>query len=226
TLPAWHQRLFPERRLQVQLLLMVLTALVAATAGVGSLAGSLTLQGAGIDPGFALLWVLGGACAVGAAVQAKFHRMAALILSGSAGLVVCITFVWLSAPDLAITQLLVESVTTILILLGLRWLPKRIKGLTGITRRALFQRRRDVLIAVGAGTGLAVLSFAAMLHPVSDTVSRFFLENALPGGGGGNVVNVILVDFRGFDTLGEITVLSIVALTVFALLRRFRPAAE
>src|SRR5699024_7358765 len=136
------------------------------------------------------------------------------------------TFVWLSAPDLAITQLLVESVTTILILLGLRWLPKRIKGLTGITRRALFRRRRDVLIAVGAGTGLAVLSFAAMLHPVSDTVSRFFLENALPGGGGGNVVNVILVDFRGFDTLGEITVLSIVALTVFALLRRFRPAAE
>ncbi|HET7299344.1 MAG TPA: monovalent cation/H+ antiporter subunit A, partial [Oleiagrimonas sp.] len=226
TLPAWHQRLFPERRLQVQLLLMVLAALAAATASVGSLTGDLTLQSVGIDPGFALLWVLGGACAVGAAILAKFHRMAALILSGGVGLVVCVTFVWLSAPDLAITQLLVESVTTILILLGLRWLPKRIKGLAPDTRRARYRRRRDVLIAAAVGTGLAALAFAAMQHPVADTVSRFYLQHALPDGGGHNVVNVILVDFRSLDTLGEITVLGIVALTVFALLRRFRPATE
>jgi len=57
-------------------------------------------------------------------------------------------------------------------------------------------------------------------------VGEYFLQNAYSGGGGTNVVNVILVDFRGFDTLGEITVLGIVALTVFALLRRFRPAAD
>jgi len=61
---------------------------------------------------------------------------------------------------------------------------------------------------------------------VADSISRFFLERAYAEGGGHNVVNVILVDFRGFDTLGEISVLAIVALTVFALLRRFRPAAE
>lgn len=228
-LPALQRRVFPERRLQVQLLLLVVVAILATLAamnGVGRLADSLAPQGSRVDPGFALLWLLGGACAVGAAVQAKFHRMAALILSGGAGLVVCITFVWLSAPDLAITQLLVEAVTAILILLGLRWLPKRIKGLSPITRRARYRRRRDVLIAAGAGTGIATLALAAMLHPVSDTVSRFFLQNALPHAGGGNVVNVILVDFRGFDTLGEITVLVVVALTVFALLRRFRPATE
>ena len=79
----------------------------------------------GIDPVLALVWVVGAACALGAAWQAKFHRLAALILLGGAGLVTCITFVWFSAPDLALTQLLVEVVTTVLLLLGLRWLPKR-----------------------------------------------------------------------------------------------------
>ena len=60
-----------------------------------------------------------------AAWQAKYHRLAALMLAGGAGLVTCITFVWFSAPDLALTQLVVEVVTTVLILLGLRWLPER-----------------------------------------------------------------------------------------------------
>jgi multicomponent K+:H+ antiporter subunit A len=65
-----------------------------------------------------------------------------------------------------------------------------------------------------------------MMHPVNDSISQFFLSRAYAEGGGRNVVNVILVDFRGFDTFGEITVLGIVALSVFALLRRFRPAEE
>ena len=74
--------------------------------------------------------------------------------------------------------------------------------------------------------GLATLAFAAMTRPAPDSISRYFVENAYTKGGGTNVVNVILVDFRGFDTLGEITVLGVVALTVYALLRRFRPAPE
>src|SRR5690606_7352342 len=68
--------------------------------------------------------------------------------------------------------------------------------------------------------------YAVMTREVGYTVSRFFLENSYAEGGGKNVVNVILVDFRAFDTLGEITVLAIVGLTVFSLLRRFRPARE
>ena len=80
------------------------------------------------DLAFALVWAVGIACALGAAYQAKFHRLAALILLGGAGLVTCISFVWLSAPDLALTQLVVETVTTVLLLLGLRWLPKRLDG--------------------------------------------------------------------------------------------------
>jgi multicomponent K+:H+ antiporter subunit A len=166
------------------------------------------------------------ACAIGAATQAKFHRMAALILTAGTGLVVCITFVWLSAPDLAVTQLVVESVTTVLLLLGLRWLPKRIPGLAPLSRIARYRRIRDAVVASGVGLGIAVLAYTVMNHLVADTASRFFLEQALPGGGGRNVVNVILVDFRALDTLGEITVLAIVALAVFALLWRFRPAVE
>jgi multicomponent K+:H+ antiporter subunit A len=77
------------------------------------------------DPLLALLWLIGAGCAVAAAWKAKYHRLAALALAGGTGLVTSITFLWLSAPDLALTQLMVETVTTVLILLGLRWLPPR-----------------------------------------------------------------------------------------------------
>jgi multicomponent K+:H+ antiporter subunit A len=182
-----------------------------------------------VEPAFVLLWIVGGACALGAAWQAKFHRLVALLLASGAGLVVCLTFVWLSAPDLALTQLLVEIVTTVLLLLGLRWLPKRIPfewTLAG-ARAALPRRVRDLAIAGGCGGGLGLLAYAVMTRPLpADTVSRFFLDHAWPQGGGTNVVNVIIVDFRAFDTLGEISVLGVVAITVYALLRRFRPARE
>ena len=85
-------------------------------------------------------------------------------------------------------------------------------------------RLRDLTVAVMRARRLPGL--AVMTRPPPDSISKFFLERAYTDGGGTNVVNVILVDFRGFDTLGEITVLGVVALTVFALLRRFRPAAD
>ncbi len=228
TAPRRLESRFPGRKLQPQILLIILAAMVAAGLAVGSAPAAFEpLRWSSIDPAFAMLWLLGGACAAGAAILAKFHRLAALILTGGAGLVSCISFVWLSAPDLAATQLLVEVVTTILILLGLRWLPRRLPAQTqGQERLARFRRRRDVIIALAAGLGLATLAYGVMMHPVEDSISRFFLERAYSEGGGRNVVNVLLVDFRAFDTLGEITVLAIVALTVFALLRRFRPSVE
>jgi len=205
---------------------VVLLAGVIGFLAVQPLPTPVAVNGMHVDPAFALLWLLGIACAIGAATQAKFQRTAALILTAGTGLVVCITFVWLSAPDLAVTQLVVESVTTVLLLLGLRWLPKRIPGLAPLSRVARYRRIRDAVVAIGVGVGLASLAYAVMNHLVADSASRFFLEQALPGGGGRNVVNVILVDFRALDTLGEITVLAIVALAVFALLWRFRPAIE
>jgi len=174
-----------------------------------------------------VLWSVGMASALAAAWLAKLHRFAALTMLGVTGLVVCITFVSFSAPDLALTQLVVEAVTVVLFLLGLRWLPKRKSGdADDLSLRTRLRRFRDVIIAAAAGTGLATLSYALLTRPSPQSISPFFLDRALPEGGGTNVINVMLVDFRSFDTLGEITVLGGVALTVYALLRRFRPPHE
>lgn len=224
------ERLFGTQRLQPQLRLLVGFAVVAALWPLyrqGLEAGS--RPSTAFDPAFLLLWIVGGLCAIGAAYQAKYHRLAAMVLLGGAGLVTCITFVWFSAPDLAITQLLVEIVTTVLILLGLRWLPKRIEivgeGLS-LGLHARVRRARDLMLALAAGTGMTLIVYAMLTRPLPDTISRYFVENAYAEGGGRNVVNVLLVDFRGFDTFGEIVVLAVVAITVFSLLRRFRPAPE
>ncbi|AEG91691.1 monovalent cation/H+ antiporter subunit A [Ramlibacter tataouinensis] len=224
------ERAIGTRRLQPQLGLLILFALAAGLWPVwarGLHFGALLPTDA--DTAFLLIWIVGVACAIGAAWQAKFHRLVAIVLASGAGLVVCLTFAWLSAPDLALTQLLVEIVTSILLLLGLRWLPQRMpfRRSAAATRAALPRRARDLALAIGGGAGLGLVAYAVMTRPLPDgTVSRFFLENAWPLGGGTNVVNVIIVDFRGFDTLGEISVLCVVAITVYSLLRRFRPAPE
>ena len=94
---------------------------------------------------------------VGAATQAKYHRLAALSLSGAAGLATCMTFVWFSAPDLALTQLIVEVVTLVLLLLGLRWLPRRYKSVADniiplqARVRAQTRRLRDLGLAIVTG---------------------------------------------------------------------------
>ena len=180
-----------------------------------------------MDLGFVLLSGVGMACAVGAAWFAKYRRVTALMLMSGAGLVTTLAFVWFSAPDLALTQLLVEIATTVLIFLGLRWLPERRKEqAVPHSLRIRARRARDLVVAIVAGGGTAFVAWLVMTRPLPATVSEFFLARAYTEGGGTNVVNVILVDFRGFDTLGEITVLGTVSLTVFALLRRFRPAPE
>ncbi|MGI6246752.1 MAG: monovalent cation/H+ antiporter subunit A [Pseudochelatococcus sp.] len=225
------ETLLGTRRLQPQLRLLICLALLAGIyplyiEGFGPRRLSFrTLEWHGFDTAFALMWLVGIACAVMAAIQAKYHRLAALIMMGGAGLSTCITFVWLSAPDLALTQLLVEVVTMVLLLLGLRWMPKRIEA-AGASARMHVRRTWDLVVVITAGLGIAMLSYAVMTRPLPDSIAAFFAERAYTEGGGTNVVNVILVDFRGFDTLGEITVLAIVALSVFALLRRFRPAPE
>jgi multicomponent K+:H+ antiporter subunit A len=138
-----------------------------------------------------------------------------------------LTFSWFSAPDLALTQLMVEVITAMLFLLGLRWLPMRLeKAPRNARARDTVRRGRDLLLAVSAGSGLAVLSYAMLTRPAPHSISPFFLSHSLGEGGGANVVNVMLVDFRALDTIGEITVIGAVALTIYALLRRFRPPQE
>jgi multicomponent K+:H+ antiporter subunit A len=218
-----------SRRLQPQLVLIVASACVAVALPLSRgrwLEHPLAITP--LDPVFVALWIVGGACAIGAAWQAKFHRLAALIMVGGAGLVVCLTFAWLSAPDLALTQIAVEVVTMVLFLLGLRWLPRRLELADARRRTAVARARRgrDAALAAVAGIGMGMLAFAVVTLPPAGLLAPFFFANALDPAGGHNVVNLILVDFRGFDTLGEITVVASVAVTVYALLRRFRPAPE
>ena len=222
------QQVFYTRRLQPQVFLLILVTIITMTASLwysGFSLGDRPRVPATWE--FWMVWLMGCGCALGAATQAKFHRLAALIMMGGAGLATCLTFVWFSAPDLALTQLSVEVVTTILFLLGLRWLPKRFHiGSPAQQLRARLRRSRDFVISAVVGGGLAVLAYAQMTRSAPQSISPFYLEHALPEGGGTNVVNVMLVDFRAFDTMGEIVVLGAVALTVFALLRRFRPPKE
>jgi multicomponent K+:H+ antiporter subunit A len=220
---------FSTRRLQPQLALIVFA--IVAIAGFTAMRSAAAPGEAELTPvsaAFALLWAIGAVCAIGAATQAKYHRLAALIMSGGAGLITCLTFAWFSAPDLALTQVSVEVVTLVLMLLGLRWLPKRLEidDERRRTPRARLRRARDVALALVAGAGLASLAYVIMTMPRTEGIANYFMKHALPDSGGRNVVNVILVDFRGFDTLGEITVVGIVALAVYKLLRRFRPAPE
>ena len=226
----WLAKLVGTRRLQPQFRLVIGIAGLAALLPFVRYGYELgTLPRTPLNPGFAALWAVGAACAVGAAWQGKYHRLAALILISGAGLVSCITFVWLSAPDLALTQLLVEIVTTVLLLLSLRWLPERMPEVWPDKRppfSVLVRRGSDLALAILVGAGMAMLSYAMMTREAGYSISKFFLEHSYAEGGGRNVVNVILVDFRAFDTFGEITVLAIVGLTVFSLLRRFRPARE
>jgi multicomponent K+:H+ antiporter subunit A len=138
-------------------------------------------------------------------------RLLALVLTGIVGLIVSLAFMQFSAPDLALTQITVDVVTTILLLLALNLLPRTSDEPAGGTRWP------HAAVAALAGIGIGGIAYAVMTRNF-ETISGYYLAEAKPGGGGANVVNVILVDFRGFDTFGEIIVLGIAAVSIFALL--------
>jgi len=201
--------------LQRYVLLTVLTAIALGVTGARGLGLTGGLPRTAPDA----LAVLATAVLVVSAIAVTVthaRRLLAVVLIGTVGLVVSLAFVRLSAPDLALTQLLVEIVTVILLLLAMYFLPAESPVDSSAGRHA-----RDGLVAVAAGGAAGALSWALMTRPL-DTISWYFLEQAKPAGGGHNVVNVILVDFRGFDTLGEVTVLGIAAVAIVALLDTLR----
>jgi len=151
------------------------------------------------------------------------QRFVATVLVGGIGLITSLCFVALSALDLALTQLSVDVVSTALLLMGLALLPQATPQ-----ESPGWRRLRDGLLATAGGAGIGWLSWLALTSN-HDSIAWYFLEKSLPAGGGSNVVNVILVDFRGYDTFGEITVLGIAGVGVLALLdglRVRRPACD
>lgn len=144
------------------------------------------------------------------------QRLVSLTTLSVVGLVTAMLFARFSAPDLALTQLVVEVVTILLMLLVLNFIPEK----SPIESSSL-RRLRDFCIALVSGGLVAVLTYAVLTRPFS-SIADYYLDNSVSGGGGTNVVNVILVDFRGFDTLGEISVLAITAMAIVALLHGLR----
>jgi multicomponent K+:H+ antiporter subunit A len=202
--------------LQRYLALMVGAVIVLAAApllGSGMGTGDRALMPANVLA--MVMWVLLlVTCA--ALVLGHHNRFRTVVLVGLVGLVVSLVFVSLSAPDLALTQLSVEVVSTVLLLMGLALLPQ-----TTPRESSTGRKTRDAVLALLAGVGVASLAWVFMTRG-HESISWYFLEQSLPKGGGTNVVNVILVDFRGYDTWGEITVLGIAALGVLALMDGFR----
>jgi len=206
--------------LQRYVVLFVMTVVVAG-------ASPLLMEGLHFQydnlTGLTALSILGWVMLVVAAVaSAALHRqrMRSLIAVGLVGLMVSLAFVLFSGPDLAMTQLSVEVVNVLLLLLALSALPEESPHETPWTYRL-----RDGIVAVLAGSLAAVMAFSVMTRPYT-RISDYFLAESYPLGHGTNVVNVILVDFRAFDTMGEVTVLVIAALGIASMLTGRGPETE
>lgn len=194
------------------LLIVAASALLLPLAGRG-LTGPVPVTA--IDP-LSLIGALTITCA--GLLTVLWHRrpFQAVIALSVVGLLVALAFVRFSAPDLALTQLSVEVVTIMLLLLALFLLPQRSQPVSTPGRRG-----RDALLAAATGGGVGLAAWGILTRP-HESISGYFMAQSLPGGGGKNVVNVILVDFRGFDTLGEVTVLAVAAIGIYALLDKLR----
>jgi multicomponent K+:H+ antiporter subunit A len=159
------------------------------------------------------------ALAVGGTLRMHRQRLVAVMFLSVVGLLLALAFVALAAPDLALTQLSVEVASIVLLLLALRYLPPDTTAEPEANESS--RRWRDAGLAAFVGLGSAALVFALLTRPF-ETISAWHIANSVSGGGGSNVVNVILVDFRGFDTMGEVAVLAMAALGIQALLAGLR----
>jgi multicomponent K+:H+ antiporter subunit A len=211
----WLDNLVGNASLARSAIAMLITTVAMVAMTQGAPVWSMDTGNTPLDIPTAILLVL--LMATGVAVAVTHHRhLLTLAMLGVCGLMVSLLFARFSAPDLALTQLLVEIVTVILILLALYFLPE-----TRHHSRSLGTRVVHMGIAGLCGFGVAALAYLAMTMDAPD-ISAYFLENAKRGGGGTNVVNVILVDFRALDTLGEVTVLGIAAVGIYSMLSGFR----
>jgi multicomponent Na+:H+ antiporter subunit A len=153
---------------------------------------------------------------IAAAIAVPFARtrMLGIILTGTVGYIVTLFFVIFRAPDLALTQMIVETVSVALFLLCFYHLPKLKRE-----RERLKFRLPNLIIALGVGIVMTLLALSASGESPFPSISEYFVKGSYELAGGKNIVNVILVDFRGFDTMLEIVVLGIASYGIYALIR-------
>ena len=185
-----------------------------ALAGFAATGGPLGVGGAGgvgVPPAVAV--VLGVATLAGAAVATASSHVSGVLTLSILGFMLAIFFILASAPDLALTQLVVETLVLLVFLLVLQRLP----SFYSEARPIAMARDAGVSVLVGATAFVSVLLTIPGPDADPTSVATYYTERAVPGGGGTNVVNVILVDFRAFDTLGELLVVATAAIAVLVL---------
>ena len=177
--------------------------------GSGGLPGNLPLPS-----GYLHEWLVAGIILAGAlTVTLTDSRLGAVAALGTVGYGVSLVYIIYGAPDLAMTQFCIETLAIVLFVLVLYRLPL----FTQFTGPAI--KLRDAAMAAAIGGLMSLLMLYVISQPLVPHVSEYFLANSLTAAHGRNVVNVILVDFRALDTLGELTVLAVAALGVFGLLK-------
>jgi len=208
---AWQTRVLQSGSLRRYLAITLTTAFAGTLWG---LADSGSLSSLRADPPLSSVGLASGFLIVGGsiAVLAASKPLVAVAALGAVGFGVALLFLVYSAPDLALTQLVIEVLTVVLLVFILRRLPR--------ARPTRWSRHAPGALALAGigGATMAVLTLAAFQLQLAQPISGFFDEQSVPLAHGRNVVNVILVDFRALDTLGEITVLAVAALGVLALL--------
>lgn len=165
--------------------------------------------------GFYELLIAGVIVVAAIAILFAKSRLTSIIILGAVGYAISLFFVLLRAPDLALTQLVIETISVSLFLLCFFHLPL----MASRKEERMTFRLNNALISIGVGVIVTLIALSAHSNKLFDSISSYYLENAYKEAGGKNVVNVILVDFRGLDTMFEITVLSIAALGIFAMIK-------
>jgi multicomponent Na+:H+ antiporter subunit A len=150
--------------------------------------------------------------AVAVVVRAR-SRFLAIVGLGVIGYSVALIFIIYGAPDLAMTQFSIDTLTVVLLVLVLYRMPRYVRY------SKMSERIRDGLAAAAAGGTMTLLALYAVAAPAHSRLSPYFAENSYVLAKGRNIVNVILVDFRALDTMGEITVLAVAAIGVYSLLK-------
>jgi multicomponent Na+:H+ antiporter subunit A len=199
--------------LPIYLAVIMLTVMIVPFAAFGSELGAL--------PEFvetpAHVALVGVMVAAGLGACIVRHRIAAALMLGAVGYAMAGLYIVQGAPDLALTQFSIETLSTVLFVLVLRFLPRSWRHRAPAIAAPM---RIVVAVAVGVAVFVFALSASNARPPIDEpTMSEVMIENSLPKGKGANVVNVILVDFRGWDTLGEITVLLVAAIGAVSLAR-------
>ncbi len=220
-LAAWHTR-WVQCGTHRRYILVVF-----GTLGVG-LAAAIAVKGVaswptGLPGASAVEWTLAAMIAASALVTIRARsRLLAICALGVVGTGAALVFALYGAPDVALTQLMVETLVVVIVAMVLLKLP----DFRGEVRQTWTGRWRDGIVAVTVGLAITLVLLAVLAEPKSRDLTAYFERTALPEGFGRNVVNVILVDFRGLDTLGEITVLAVASMAGFALIRwrAIRPA--